>query len=172
MQNTNTRKYIFMGLLVGLAIVFTRFVQIPVSLPFGFSDRVSLGFLPVAIAGSLFGTFGGALVGGIEDLIRAIIFPQGAFNPLFTANAALRGAVYGLTLKKMNFTNVLIASIIVFLLNNTLIISAIISFFYGQPFSAAIVSKLPVSALNCVVQVLVLSLAGIPIERKLSYVRK
>ena len=168
----NTRKYIFMGLLVGLAIVFTRLVQIPISLPFGFNDRVSLGFLPIAIAGSLFGPFGGTVVGGVEDLIRAILFPQGAFNPLFTVNAALRGTVYGLTLKKMNFTNVLIASIIIFLLNNTLLMSAIISFFYAQPFSAAIVSKLPVSALNCVVQILVLSVAGIPIERKLSYVRK
>ena len=168
----NTRKYIFMGLLVGLAIVFTRFVQIPITLPLGFNDKVSLGFLPVAIAGSLFGAVGGGLVGGIEDLIRALIFPQGAFNPFFTVNAALRGVVYGAMLKKMNFANVLIASVVIFLLNNTLIISAIISFFYGQPFYAALVSKLPVSALNFVVQVLVLYLAGMPIERKLSYVRK
>ena len=167
-----TKKFAYIGMLIALAIIMTRFVQIPLTFIPGFNDRISLGFLPTAISGSLFGALGGGLVGGIEDLIRALIFPQGDINLLFTLNAALRGVIYGLLLKKMNVKNIVIASIIIFILNNTLIMSGIISIYYGVPFWASLIKKGGVSAVNCVVQIIVLSAVGIPIERKLSYVRK
>ncbi|MBQ7718193.1 MAG: folate family ECF transporter S component [Clostridia bacterium] len=166
------KKYIYIGILIVLAIILTRFVQIPLVFIPGFNDRISLGFLPVALGGSLFGPLGGALVGGLEDLIRALIFPQGDINLLFTLNAALRGVIYGLLLKKMNIKNIVIASIIIFILNNTLIMSGIISIYYGVPFWASLIKKAGVSAVNCVIQIIVLSSVGIPIERKLGYVRE
>ena len=161
-----------MGMLTALAIILTRFVQIPLTFIPGFNDRISLGFLPVALAGSFFGPAGGGVVAGAEDLIRALIFPQGDLNLLFTVNAALRGVVYGFLLKKMNVKNIVISSIIIFILNNTLIISGIISIYYSVPLWSAVVSKIGVSAVNCVIQIIVLSLVGVPIERKLGYVRK
>ena len=166
----NTRKFAFLGVFTALAVILTRFVQIPLMFIPGFSDRISLGFLPVALSGALFGTGGGALVGGLEDLIRALIFPQGDINLLFTVNAALRGAIYGLMLKKMSVKNILISSIIIFLLNNTLIISSIIHLCYGVPFWAAVANKVGVSAANCVIQIAVLIVLGMPIERKLKNV--
>ncbi|MBO4897210.1 MAG: folate family ECF transporter S component [Clostridia bacterium] len=170
MKITSTRGIVFIGLFVGLAIILTRFVQIPFTFIPGFNDRISLGFLPVALSGTLFGPAGGALVGGLEDLIRALIFPQGDINLLFTLNAALRGVIYGLFLRKMNIKNIIIASLIIFALNNTLIISAIIHLCYGAPFIAAITGKVGVSAINCVVQIIVLIALGMPIERTLKNV--
>ena len=170
MKITSTRGIVFLGLLTGLAIILTRFVQIPLSFISGFNDRISLGFLPVALSGTLFGPAGGALVGGLEDLIRALIFPQGDINLLFTVNAALRGAIYGICLKKMNIKNIIISSIIIFALNNTLIISAIIHLCYGAPFLAAFTGKVGVSAINCAIQIIVLTLLGMPIERTLKNV--
>lgn len=166
----NTRKFAYLGVFTALAIVLTRFVQIPLMFIPGFNDRISLGFLPVALSGAMFGPAGGAIVGGLEDLIRALIFPQGDINLLFTVNAALRGAIYGLLLKKMNVKNIIIASIIIFVLNNTLIISSIISLCYGAPFLAAITGKAGVSVINCIVQIIVLIALGIPIERTLKNV--
>lgn len=167
---SSTRGIVFLGLLVALAIVLTRFVQIPLSFIPGFNDRISLGFLPVALSGALFGPAGGAIVGGLEDLIRALIFPQGDLNLLFTVNAALRGIIYGLFFKKMNIKNIIISSIIILVLNNTLIISSIIHLCYGAPFWAAFTGKVGVSAINCVIQIIVLILLGMPIERKLENV--
>ena len=164
---TSTRAIVFIGLFIGLAVIMTRFLQIPAYFIPNFNDRISLGFIPIALSGSLFGPAGGALVGGLEDLIRALIFPQGDINLLFTVNAALRGAVYGICLKKMNIRNIIIASIIIFAFNNTLIISAIIHLCYGVPFLAAITGKVGVSAINCVVQIIVLTALGLPIERTL-----
>ena len=165
-------KITYMGILTTLAIVMTRFVQIPLSFIPNFNDRISLGFLPVALAGSLFGPFSGGIVAGAEDLIRALLFPQGDINLLFTLNAAIRGTIYGLLLKEMNVKNIIIASIIIFVLNNTFIISGIISIYFGVPFYTAVLSKVGVSAVNCIVQTVLLIFTGIPIERKLRYVRK
>ena len=114
----NTRKVIYAGLLIALEILMTRFIQIPLSWApiFALSkDRISLGFLPIAVAGMLMGPVYGGLVGAIADIIRAIIFPVGgAFNPLFTISAGLKGVIYGSILKKnCSFTRIIIASLII-----------------------------------------------------------
>lgn len=173
----NSKSIIIMGMLIALEIVLTRFVQIPIVLPF-FNDRVSLGFLPVAIAGAfcarygmLSGIAGGALVGGISDVIRAIILPQGgAFVPLFSVNAALRGGVYGAFFKGgMSFVKIILATLFIFVICNNLILSWMISFVYGTPFLTALMGRTVVSAVNMVVQLIVLCVIGMPIERKLPY---
>lgn len=168
----NTRKYVFMGLMVALEIILTRFIQIPITLLPGFEDKVSLGFLPVALSGALFGIGGGASVAALGDFIRAIILPQGgAFNPLFTINAAIRGATYGAVLKKMSIVRILIANIIIMMIN-IFLLGLFISISYGNPYGAVLLTRLPTSITNFVVQSAILIVAGNPIVRKLDYVRK
>ncbi len=168
----NTRKYIFMGLMVALEIILTRFIQIPVTLLPGFEDKVSLGFLPVALSGALFGIGGGAAVAALGDFIRAIIFPQGgAINPLFTINTAVRGAVYGAVLKEMSIVRILIANALILLIN-IFLLGLFISISYGNPYGTVLITRLPTSVTNFVVQSAILIVAGKPIVRKLDYVRK
>ena len=168
-----TKSTVFIGLFIALEIVLTRFVQIPITMFGTFTDRINLGFLPVAISGSLFGIWGGAAVAGLADLIRAIILPQGgAFNPLFTVNAALRGTIYGACLKiKTNIVNCIIASLLVYVICDNLLLDAIISFSYGNPFIAVFWQRLPISSVNLFVHIIGLIAVAIPIERKLDYVR-
>lgn len=162
-----------MALLMALEIILTRFVQIPFTFLGGFVDKISLGFLPVALSGALFGISGGTIVGALADIIRAIIFPQGGvINPLFTITAALRGGVYGAFYKSgMSFFKVLISSLLIFLIN-VFLVGFFISISYGNPYKAVLITRLPTSAVQSVVQLIVLSLVGSPIERKLRYVRK
>jgi len=87
------KKLIAISLLVALSIIAKRFL--------GYNDRVisvSFGFVPIATAGMLFGPVGGLTAGALADLIGALLFPTGPFNPGFTLAAALSGTVYGLFL--------------------------------------------------------------------------
>ena len=168
----NTRKYIFMGLMIALEIVLTRFIQIPITLLPGFEDKVSLGFLPVALSGALFGIGGGAAVGALGDFIRAIILPQGgAINPLYTINATARGAVYGAVLKNVSILRAIIASALIMVLN-IFLLGFFISISYGSSYGAVLLTRIPTSIPNFIVQSALLCLVGKPIVRKLDYVRK
>lgn len=82
-----------LSMLIALQVVLSRFLSIET--PF---VKIGTGFVPVMIAGSLFGPIGGMVVGGVSDLVGAILFPFGAYFPGFTLTAAFSGLVYGLML--------------------------------------------------------------------------
>ncbi|MBR5218320.1 MAG: folate family ECF transporter S component [Clostridia bacterium] len=165
---SNTKKIVTSGLLVALETVLTRFVQIPIVLWGFFNDRVSLGFIPVCLAGILYGPVGGAIIAGVADLLRALIFPQGDINLFFTLIAALRGVIYGIFLhKKITPLRIITASAIIFAVTNLLLKSLVIKFCYSPDVTlwAQLWANLPVAAVNFVVQSVVLILAAKPIER-------
>lgn len=84
------KKLIIIALLVALSIVLKRFL--------GYNDRVlsvSFGFVPIAMAGMLFGVPGGVAAAIGADIIGAVLFPTGPFHPGFTAVAAFSGICYG-----------------------------------------------------------------------------
>jgi len=159
----NTRVVVYVGILIALEIILTRFVQI--NLPFS-KDRVSIGFLPVAVSGALFGPVIGGITAGIADVIRANILAQGDFNPLFTLSAALRGVIYGLFLyKHINFKRILFSSALIFIFINSIMNSYIVHLWYGTPFDKFLMYKIIASAINFLVQLVVLNLV-LPIIKK------
>ncbi|MBR3928688.1 MAG: folate family ECF transporter S component [Clostridia bacterium] len=91
------RKPIFvlvsLSMLIALQVVLSRFLSIET--PF---VKIGTGFVPVMLAGSMFGPMGGLIVGGVSDLVGAILFPFGAYFPGFTLTAAFSGLVYGIML--------------------------------------------------------------------------
>ena len=81
-------------MLVAIQIVLVRFCSIQTP-----ALRISLGFLPLAMAGILYGPGYGCAVAGIADLLGATLFPTGgAFWPGFTVVTACSGLIYGLFL--------------------------------------------------------------------------
>ncbi len=170
-RSFSTRALVFAGLLIALEILLSRFVQIPVP---GFAlskDRISLGFLPVAAGGMLYGPFGGGLIAALSDIIRAILLPQGgAINPLFTVTAALRGVLYGLFLKKgQNPKRILAVSAIIFFVVNLGLNSAFTAYSYGGTFMARLVMKLPAAVSNFLLQLVVLIPVLPKLERRLHF---
>ena len=109
-----------LSMLIALQVVLSRFLSIET--PF---VKIGTGFLPVMLAGSLFGPMGGLIVGGVSDFLGAMLFPFGAYFPGFTITAAFSGLVYGLTLRgKPGITRIvaayLITTVVVTLGFNTL----------------------------------------------------
>ena len=77
-----------LSMLTALQVVLSRFVSIETPIV-----KIGFGFVPVMLAGGLFGPIGGLIVGGLSDFVGAILFPFGAYFPGYTITAAFSGAV-------------------------------------------------------------------------------
>lgn len=82
-----TRTLVFIALLVAMQIVLVRIVSIDL----GFA-RVTIGNLPVVLAGMWFGPLAGAITGLVADVIGC--FMKGyAVNPLITLSVIVWGVI-------------------------------------------------------------------------------
>ncbi|HYF82522.1 MAG TPA: folate family ECF transporter S component [Clostridia bacterium] len=123
---SKTKTIAFVGLLVAIEIIFTRFLsfQTPII-------RIGFGFIPIAFSAIMFGPAIGGLTAAIADVVGMIVFPKSAYFPGFTLSAFLSGAIYGLFLYRKPVTvlnvskSVLLITILVDLGLNTLWLSMI-----------------------------------------------
>ncbi|HNR03951.1 MAG TPA: folate family ECF transporter S component [Bacillota bacterium] len=89
----------FVGLLVSMEIIFTRFLSIQTPI-----IRIGFGFIPIAFTAILFGPLIGGTAAAIADITGMMIFPKFPFFPGFTLSAFLTGAIYGLFLYRKPIT--------------------------------------------------------------------
>ena len=78
------------AMMTALSVVLNRFCSIHTM-----GWTIGFAFVPVALIAMVYGPAAGAIVGGLADLIGALLFPFGPYHPGFTAVGALMGAVYG-----------------------------------------------------------------------------
>ena len=88
-----TRRLIYLAFLVSLGITLERVLGITAG-PF----RISLGNLPIVLAGILFGPLDGALVGMVSDLLGCFIAGW-TVNPVITFGAAVVGFTAGVVFR-------------------------------------------------------------------------
>lgn len=84
-----------LALLVALDVILTRVLTVVNSAYL----KVGLGFLPVALAGMLYGPVCGMVCGALGDAVGALLFPVGDFFAGFTVTAGLAGLCFGLLLR-------------------------------------------------------------------------
>lgn len=101
MKRTNILAH--MSMFVVLQIVFTLFIGITTPI-----TRITLTFIPMAVAGMLHGPVFGLIAALAADLIRASLWPIGPYFVGFSVTAALVGALYGLLLYKKDMTKTII----------------------------------------------------------------
>ncbi|MBQ8974667.1 MAG: folate family ECF transporter S component [Oscillospiraceae bacterium] len=137
MSKFSLRAICHCAILVALEVVLNRFCSIQT--PF---LKIGFSFVAVVMGAILYGPIGGAVVGGLGDLIGAILFPFGPYHPGFSICGALMGAIYGFFLwqesKRFDNSNrarfwpnivlpVVINAVIIALFLNTLWISQLYS---------------------------------------------
>ena len=88
------------GLFIALEVVFTRLLSVAPN----DTMRLSLGFLPVALAGATLGPLWGGAVGAVADALGATLVARAPFHPGITLCAFLIGATYGLFLHRKTKT--------------------------------------------------------------------
>ena len=98
--SVSTRKMVRVALLVTISVVLTRWFSIMLPIAGALGVRLSLGEIPLFLAGVLFGPLAGGVAGAIADVIGVAIAPMGSFFPGFTISAAMAGAIPGLILHR------------------------------------------------------------------------
>ena len=91
-KKMNLRRLVYLALLIALNIVLVRLLsfQTPVS-------RLDFGFIPISLAGAMFGPVWGGVAGGLSDIFGMLFNSKGmAFFFGWTLNAILHGVFYGL----------------------------------------------------------------------------
>jgi len=97
-SDSRTKRLTYLGLLVALAVVLTRFASVRLTVAGVENVRVGFGHFPVLFAGILYGPLAGAAVGALADLIGYSLSPMGPYMPHFTLAWALTGALPPLVL--------------------------------------------------------------------------
>jgi ECF transporter S component (folate family) len=110
MKKISFRTVTYLAFLIALQIVLSRFLSIATPIM-----KISLGFVPVAIAGMLFGPLSGGMVAATADFLGAILFPIGPYFPGFTLTAFITGVIYGVFLyqKDRSWVRIILAVLII-----------------------------------------------------------
>lgn len=138
MRKSMVQKLAHVGLLVALEVVLTRFLSINT-----FSIRIGFGFLPMALAGMLYGPLWGAVTGGLADFLGAILFPTGPYFPGFTLTAMLMGACFGYFLHRGASLGRTVAAVAINRIPLSLGLNTLwISVLYGKAFWALVPGRL------------------------------
>lgn len=159
----STRTITMGGVFVAASLVLTRFFGFML---FAGTVRISLGGVPLSMAGAILGPVAGTIVGAVADLVGAILFPQGAFFPGFTLSSALQGLIPGLIIykayqdkstTKMAITiRVIIAMVISTVLISMILNTLWISILFGKGFLALLPGRLLTSILIGVISAIIL----------------
>ena len=86
----NTRNIVYLAVLIALEIVLNRFLSINTPVV-----KIGFSFVPIAIAGMLFGPIPAAIVAALADLLGAALFPTGTIFLGITLTAFLKGINWG-----------------------------------------------------------------------------
>ncbi len=153
-----------LALLIALEVVLNRFLSISTPLV-----KIGFAFVPLAMAGILYGPKGGMVVGGVADFLGAVLFPIGPYHPGFTLVAILKGLVWGVALQdggceKLGRITVagLISGVVLSLGLNTIWIHQL----YGTPVLALLGTRAVQELLVVPLQIVVIRLMGAPAIRR------
>lgn len=152
----NIKRIAILGMLTAIYVVLGQFSIRLEIVSIGFS------FLPVALAGALFGPVGGGLVGVVGDFLVAILGQYGYF-PLMGTTALLSGCIFGLFLhrKWLSLPRVIACVVTESLLCSVLLQTFWLYVLYGKSFIALLPARLIQNAITAPVMVLCI-LAVVP----------
>ncbi|MBR3302137.1 MAG: folate family ECF transporter S component [Firmicutes bacterium] len=94
----STKMLVTLAMLLALEIVLSRMLSIRTPI-----TTIGFGFVPLVMAGILFGPVPAAIVAALADILGALLFPIGAYYPPLTITSILVGLTYGFFLFKKSF---------------------------------------------------------------------
>ena len=164
----------YLGVLIALQVVLGNLVQIPTPI-----KQLNFGFLPIAIAGYLFGPIGGLLVAALGDVVGTILFGTGAYFPGFTVTAALAGTAYGFILSpkylcwmdgfsKSRTRGIMvraITAVLIVVIINNLLNSYWLTYFISKSYWAILVGRLPFNLMEIPVFVTLITISCSQMKR-------
>lgn len=120
---------------------------------------VSFSFLALAASCSLYGLWPNLIFAFAADLLGYLVNPAGTYMPLFALVLMVKAAIYSFFFygrKKISWTQVIPAQLLVVLLCNLLLNPIILSMMYQTPFWALLLSRLLKNAILLPIECLAL----------------
>jgi ECF transporter S component (folate family) len=143
------RRMVVLSMLIAADIILARVLTVPM-----WNMRFALSFIPVVIAAVVYGTGGAMIVGGLSDIIGALLIPSGTYFPGFTFTAVLIAFLYAFMLKKRSDIIGIIACVLTVQITGTLLLNTLwISILYSSPFLPLLITRLVQAGIMSVVQV-------------------
>ncbi len=136
------------GLLCAMDIVCTRFLSFYTP---GAVDRISLQFLPNALAGAVLGPIWGMIICALGDTVGMVINSGGfTFTPLITLACVSRGLIYGLILhnRTVSLSRCAVSVTLVTFIVELGMMPLFLSILYGRGWLVVLLGKLPVRILT------------------------
>lgn len=154
---SKTHRLVIMALLVAISVILSRFLSIS-----AWNLKIGFAFIPVVMAGILFGPISAGIVAALADFLGATLLPIGQFFPGFTLTAFITGILFGVFLyKKTTMKNIVIASILTQIIGSLLLNTLWISMLYGTPFWALMPTRIVQTCVMTVIQIILIRiLAG------------
>lgn len=122
--------------------------------------RITFTFIPLAVAGWLFGPLPAMLVGLIGDVIGCLLFPAGAYFPGFTLSQVLGGFIFGIFLYKKDrqklFLPVILSKTTISLFLNVALNSIWLSMLYGKAWTIYALSHIVKNIIALPIEVVIL----------------
>ncbi|MBP6492560.1 MAG: folate family ECF transporter S component [Clostridia bacterium] len=100
-----TKNLLLLALFAAISIIFTRFLSFYLPVMAINTVRISLGNIPIVLAGLLLGPVAGAATGIVADVIGTTMFSPFGYFPGFTLSAALVGFLPGILKAYFKDTN-------------------------------------------------------------------
>jgi len=147
------------ALLIALAVVFTRFFSIKLTIAGVEGVRVGIGVLPIVLAGLRGGVWQGARVGILADVIGYILSPGGPYMPHFTLTTALNGVLPPLIVgnkKKLDAKKIMFSVTLTLLVTGLLIVPYFLNILFGIPYAVIFWPRLISFILNSLIMNFVL----------------
>jgi ECF transporter S component (folate family) len=163
LKNINSLTAIAMLLALRVVLGFFANATLPF---FGNNVKISGSFLPIAVAGVMFGPIPAAIVGAAGDIISFLIAPTGAYFPGFTINGLITGLIYGFAFYK---NNVSIPRVIIAWLVNTLTAETFLSALWlytlysagsGKSYIAYLIIRFISEAVKCLPEIILIFTLG------------
>jgi len=92
----STKTILLLALFAAISIILTRFLSFYLPVLAVNTVRISLGNIPIILAGLILGPVAGAATGIVADLVGATMFSALGYFPGFTLSAALVGFLPGI----------------------------------------------------------------------------
>ncbi len=158
MKKINTKTLVLISLFAAASIILTRFLSVYVTT----SARISLGNVPVFLAGFLFGPLAGAFTGAVADILGASLFSPFGWYPPLTIPATLTGIISGLLkpifLKKASLWKIYALIGLSNLITEVLVKTKLLAIMYGTGFFQLLPLRVPLILLVTVLEGLALFL--------------
>ena len=163
------------AMLLALRVVLGIFANTTLPM-FGNTIKLSAAFLPIALAGAMFGPVPAAMIGALGDVISYVVAPTGgAFFPGFTLSGLLTGLIYGFALYKNQVT---LPRVIIGWAVNMLVVETFLAAYwlwmlygYSADYTVYLSARFISQAVKCVPEILLIFALG-KLTSKIKFTKK